>query len=214
LTTNTDKRSETGISFNIINSKVNTNDSSVINNNEKNIINLKNILTLEEKKKSFLSIINTNFLKIKKRINNLLKKYFENFVYFTLFFLNEYKNILNAIIKNDKDFSINSNKEYIDYFILSNISFYFNLKEFSYIRNLNTEKIKYFDFNAKNIKKKIFLYYPDIILTGFNFFFKCDEISGKFYKILSFLFILVYRHFKDKNIYDNNLEHLLNNIEE
>ena len=212
LTINTDKSFETGSSLNNVNTKNNTNDSYILNNNEKKINNLKNILTLGEKKKSFFSIINTNFLNLKKRINSLLKKYFENFVYFTLFFLNEYKNILNIINKNDKEFSINNNKEYIDYFILSNISFYFNLKEFTYIRNSNSEKIKYFDFNTNNIKKKIFLYYPDIILTGLNFFFKCDEISEKYYKTLSFLFILVYRHFKDKNIYDNNLEHLLNNI--
>jgi len=213
LTINIEKSSESSEnSFNNVNYKTNINDSYIFNNDEKKINNLKNISTLEEKKKLFFAYIYFNFSNLKKRINNLLKKYFENFVYFTIFFLNEYKNILNIINKNDKEFSINNNKEYIDYFILSNISFYITMKEFLYIKNSNSEKIKYFDFNTKNIKKKIFLYYPDIILAGFNFFFKCDEISEKYYKTLSFLFILVFRHFKDKNIYDNNLEHLLNNI--
>ena len=203
------------IKSNILKIKSNSNESKhnkKDTNKEINIINSNNIMTLKEKKGKFLIFIDENYYTLQQRFSVLLKKYFENFVYFSIFFLNEYQNIFNKYKKMDKDFSINSNKEYIDYFILSNNSLYFNLKDYTYIKNCNSEKIKYFNYNNKDLKKKIFLYYPDFILSGFNFFFKCEEIVEKYHKALLYLFILIYKHFKDKNIYDNVIEHLLNNV--
>ena len=57
----------------------------------------------------------------------------------------------------------------------------------------------------------IFIVYPDIILSGFLFFFECKEIVEKYSKYLLELFLYTYRHFRDK-FYDPLLEHLLNRI--
>jgi hypothetical protein len=167
-----------------------------------------NILTLKEKKTKFYSFLTSNYVDFKNKMNILINKYFENYVYFTITFLNEYKNIYIKLKRNDKDFSINYDKEFIDYFILSNNSLYFTFKDFIFIKSVYSEKIKYCCYND-NLKQKIFMYFPDIILTGFNIFLKCDEIVEKYYKLLLYLFTLIYKHFKDKNIYDNILEHLL-----
>ena len=108
-------------------------------------------------------------------------------------------------------------KEIKEYFSTSQ-NFYYNLRDFEDLQKNKTEQIDCI-INDKEKEDNNILYqivnilmvYPDIILSGFNFFFDCKEIVEEYYNLLLELFIYTYRYFRDK-FYDSLLEHLLNKI--
>ena len=147
--------------------------------------------------------------------------FFENFYCFTLFFLKEYKFHYEYYLKKGYFNYMNSiNKEIKEYFA-STHNYYFNLRSIDDLKKVKTEQIECI-LNEKdkdkdknkmiiNFFNNIFIAYPDIILSGFLFFFECKEIVEKYYNNLLELFLYAYRHFRDK-FYDPLLEHLLNAI--
>ena len=190
-------------------------------NIENNNINLNNIKILKDKLEKKL---NTQ-QKILELIHSITNSFFENFYCFTIFFLKEYKNPYEHYYKKGYlNYLSSINKEIKEYFSTSH-NFYFNLRSFEDIQKIKTENIecilndkeKEKDKDKEKEKKNImtinnmFIVYPDIILSGFLFFFECKEIVEKYYKYLFELFKLTYRYFRDK-FYDPLLEHLLNTI--
>ena len=145
-------------------------------------------------------------------------EFFENFYCFTLFFLREYKFHYDFYYKKGYfNYLSSMNKEIKEYFSTSH-NYYFNLRSFEDLKKVKTETIECILNDKDKDKNKIvnfinniFIAYPDIILSGFLFFFECKEIVEKYYNSLLELFLYAYRHFRDK-FYDPLLEHLLNAI--
>ena len=150
-----------------------------------------------------------------KLVNNITYSFFENFYCFTLFFVIEYKTQFESYSK--KGYINHLFKEIKEYFSTSQ-NFYYNLRDFEDLQKIKTEQIDcIINDKEKEDKNKLYqiviilMVYPDIILSGFNFFFDCKEIVEEFYNLLLELFIYTYRYFRDK-FYDFLLEHLLNKI--
>ena len=151
-------------------------------------------------------------------IHSITYSFFENFYCFTLFFLREYKIQYEIYYKRGYLNYLNIiNKDIREYFITSH-NFYFNLRDFEDLKKIKNEPIECVLYDKEKEKNKILnsinnilIVYPDIILSGFLFFFQCDEIVEKYSHILLDLFLYVYRSFRDK-FYDPLLEHLLSKI--
>ena len=153
-------------------------------------------------------------------IRSFTYKFFENFYCFTLFFLREYKFQFEYYCKKGYLNYPNLNKEIREYFLTSH-NFYFNLRDYDDLKKIKTEQLDCILHDKEKEKEKskiilntmnnILIVYPDIILSGFLFFFQCEEIVEKYHQNLLELFLLVYRHFHDK-FYEPLLEHLLNKI--
>ena len=164
---------------------------NVINNNMNNIkLNeLKNDLDniIKAKKENMELIYYSTFI------------FFENFYYFTLYFLKEYytlfkKNFLSGNI---------TPKEAVDYFE-STHCFFYCLKKYDKgdINKLKKENFEIIINDIENLNKKyafnIVCIYVDIILSCFLFFFQCDEIMEQYYNLIMELFLYTYKFFKDK----------------
>ena len=182
---------------------------------------IKNIDNLEIKEENKDNIIQSLKIELDKRykeqnenieiIQKITYSFLENFYCFTIFFLREYKIIFDKMYR-----KIYLNKEIKDYFNTSH-NFFFNLKDFDDLQKIKNEDFDYFindkDNNNPNINllNNMLMFYPDIILSGFYFFFDCKEIAQKYYNHLLDLFIYTYRFFRDK-FYDELFEYLLNKI--
>ena len=152
-------------------------------------------------------------------IHSLTYKFFENFFCFTLFFLREYKFQFDFYLKKGYLSYPNINKEIREYFLTSH-NFYFNLRDFDDLKKIKNEQIDCIlhdkekekeKKNLLNIMNNMLIVYPDIILSGFLFFFQCEEIVEKYHQNLLDLFFSAYRHFHDK-FYEPLLENLLSKI--
>ena len=186
------------------------------------IKNINNLNINEQNEENKANIIQNLKLKLVNKLKEqnesieliytITYSFFENFFCFTLFFLNEYKFLFENNYK-----KIYLNKEFKEYFSTSH-NFYFNLRDFDELQKIKKED---FDFLINdpernknfslNLINNFLMFYPDIILSGFYFFFDCKEIVEKYYNDLLKLFSYSYRFFRDK-YYDNLLEHLLNKI--
>jgi len=153
-------------------------------------------------------------------IHSITYSFFENFYCFTLFFLREYKTQYEIYYKKGYLNYLNIiNKDIREYFVTSH-NFYFNLRDFEDLKKIKSEQIECILHDKEKEKEKnkivisinnMLIVYPDIILSGFLFFFQCDEIVEKYYYILLELFFHLYKFFRDK-FYDPLLEHLLSKI--
>ena len=187
---------------------------SLINNNSINlqVLNNTNIeinelrLDLENKRKSKQE--NKEF------IYQCTFAYFENFYFFTLFFLQEY----HSFYKKSCYYNNSITKEIKEYF-LSSHNFFYNLRNYEDLSKIKEEQIELLlnekdkerEVNNKFTKKYLFYIlciYPDMILSSFLFFFRCEEIMEKYYSLLLELFLYTYRYFRDK-FYDPLLEYLV-----
>ena len=180
-----------------------------------NNLNIQNSLNINELKTD----LDTK-LKMKQDIMDLIysctSSYFENFLYFTLFFLQEYNKFYN------KNFYYSNplTKEVKEYFS-STHNFFYNMRNYEDLKIIKEEQIEIIlndkdkeREQPKNNRKYIFYMlciYPDIILSSFLFFFNCDEIMGKYYNFLLELFLHTYRYFRDK-FYEPLLEYLVKEI--
>ena len=190
----------------------NVQDNNVGNNNNNNI-NINNIAILKEKLESKLKASKENL----DLIHNYTYSFFENFFCFTLFFLREYKAQYEYYYKKGFNVFNTINKEIKEYFLTSH-NFYYNLRSFDDLQKIKTEQLDCIINDKDKEKNKIFtpinnmfIIYPDVILSGFLFFFQCKEIVEKYYSYLLELFLYTYRHFRDK-FYDPLLEDLLDKI--
>ena len=157
--------------------------------------------------------INNNINEIKNDLEILFKlrkenmdliyystfSFFENFYFFTLFFLQEYY----ALYKKGFLYNNTSTKEISEYFE-STHSFFFTMKKYEKndLNKIKNENIELTVNEIENGNKK-YLYdmtciYPDIIFSAFLFFFQCDEIMEKYYYILLELFLQTYIYLRDK----------------
>ena len=162
-----------------------------------------------------------NRFKTQKETMELVESYtfsfFENFYYFTLFFLQEYTNFYK------KGYIYNNplGKEVKEYFN-STHNFFYNLRNYEDLAKIREEPIEII-INDKDkereqqnkFNKKYFFYmlsiYPDIILSSFLFFIQCDEIMKKYYNAILELFLYTYRYFRDK-FYEPLLEYIVKEI--
>jgi hypothetical protein len=193
-------------------SNINNINLQDINNN----INLNDIKNMKDKLQEKLNISKENI----ELMHSITYSFFENFYCFTLFFLKEYKVHYEYYFKKGYFNYLNSIYKEINEYFVSSHNFYFNLRSFEDLKKVKTEQIECILNDKEKDKNKnkiltlinnIFIVYPDIILSGFLFFFQCDEIVEKYYHILLDLFFLVYRYFCGK-FYEPLLEHLLNKI--
>ena len=147
-------------------------------------------------------------------VNYCTFSYFENFYFFTLFFLQEY----HSFHKKNFYYTNSIAKEIKEYFTSSH-NFFYNLRNYEDLNKIKEEQIELIlnerdrerENGNKNPKKYTFYIlciYPDIILSSFLFFFRCDEIMEKYYSVLLELFLNTYRYFRDK-FYDPLLEYLV-----
>ena len=195
---------------------------------DNNIDKLNNI-NIQENRNISPEMFNTLKEKYNKKLNSKQENlelmqyytyaYFENFYGFTLFFLKEYRVQYEIYCKRGYLNYLNSiNKEIKEYFLNSH-NFYFNLRNFDDLQKIKTESIEcILNDKDKDKEKKslmlinnMFIVYPDIILSGFLFFFQCKEIVEKYYIYLLELFIYTYRYFRDK-FYDPLIEDLMKEI--
>ena len=179
------------------------NQNSQTNNNNINILKEK----LEKKSKEASENI--------ELIHYLTYSFFENFYCFTLFFLNEYKSQFEFFLKYYMNYFNSLTKEIKEYFS-TNHNFYYNLRNVDDLIKIKNEPIDcIINEKEKNTiiehMRTILIIYPDLILSGFYFFFDCKEIVEKYYKNLVELFLFAYGHFRDR-LYDNLLGHLLHKI--
>ena len=143
--------------------------------------------------------------------------FFENFYFFTLFFLQEYNNCYKkGILYNNP--LIKEIKEYFN----SSHNFFYNLRNSEDFNKIKEEPIELIyneierEHHEQNKISKKYIYYilciyPDIILSAFLFFFHCDEIMEKYYNLILDLFLHTYRYFLDK-FYEPLLEYLVKEI--
>ena len=136
--------------------------------------------------------------------------FFENFYFFTLFFLKEYYPLYKkGLLYNNVP--IKEIKEYFE----STHCFFYTLRNYKNEDLIKFQKEQFEVIHNENDIKK-YLYnvaciYPDIILSGFLFFFQCDEIMEKYYIFLLELFLYTYKFFKDK-YYETCFEYLIEEI--
>ena len=172
------------------------------------------------------NMTNLDIQKLKEDLENKLKtkqenmefiyfctnSFFENFYFFTFFFLQEYNNFYK------KGFFYPLIKEIKEYFNSSH-NFFYNLRNYEDLIKIKEEPIEAIlnekekeqgKINRKYIFSLICIY-PDIILSSFLFFFNCDEIVEKHYNSLIDLFLHAYKYFRDK-YYEPLLEYLLRAI--
>ena len=193
------------------------NSLAIINNiiHSQSNINKNNIFVLKEALENKLKKSQENM----EIIHNLTYSFFENFFCFTTFFLKEYRAQYEYFVKKGLCYLNSINKEITDYFSTSH-NFYYNLRNIDDLKKIKTEQIDCIinDKDKDKEKNKIltpinnmFIIYPDVILSGFLFFFQCKEIVEKYYNFLLELFLYTYRHFRDK-YYEPLLEDLLDKI--
>ena len=171
------------------------------NTSEINLAELKTDLEMKlENEKGNLDIINYSTF-----------SFMENFYFFTLFFLKEYSTLYKRGILFNNNISTKEIKEYLE----STHCFFYTLKNYN---DDDFIKIKKEEFevlpNENDIKKYLYnvvCIYPDVILSGFLFFFQCDDIMEKYYNYLLELFLYTYKYFKDK-FYENCFEYLMEEI--
>ena len=188
-----------------------------INLQDNKNINLETLNALKDKYNKKL-ISKTENLDL---INFYTYSFFENFYCFTIFFLKSYKDQYEYYCKKGYiNYLTNLNKDIKEYFTNSH-NFYYNLRNFDELEKIKTEYIecvindkdKDKDKEKKNLMSitNMFIVYPDVILSGFLFFFECKEIVEKYTEPLLEIFLYTYRHFRDK-FYDPLLEDLLKKI--
>ena len=140
--------------------------------------------------------------------------FFENFYFFTLFFLKEYY----ALYKKGLLFNSSSGKDIKEY-LESTHCFFYTLKNYN---NDDITKIKKEQFeiimndNEAEFRKYSYPYnmvciYPDLILSSFLFFFQCDDIMDKYDNIILELFLYTYKFLKDK-FYESCFEYLIEEL--
>ena len=187
------------------------NDNNKNNNNNEKLVNITELkIDLENKFKMMQETIDL--------LDDYTFSFFENFYFFTLFFLQEYLKLKDLISK-DYCNSILC-KEIKEYFNSSH-NYFYNLRNYDDLKKIKEEEIELLknDKNGErgqNNNKRKYLYYmeciyPDIILSTFLFFIQCDKIMKKYYIILLELFLHIYRYFRNK-FYDPLLEYIIKEI--
>ena len=189
--------------------------------------NIKNMIAIVNQNPNPIIEIKTdleNRLKAEKESIDLLHNYtysfFENFYLFTMFFLREYMREYNMFLKKYYTYNNIMNKDIKDYFSSSH-NYFYNLRNYEDLIKIRDEPIEIIlndkekERDQNKAKSKYFFnilcIYPDIILSCFLFFFRCEEIMEKYYNYLIDLFIQTYRFFRDK-YYDPLLEYLVEEI--
>ncbi len=176
--------------------------------------NIKNMIAIVNQNPNPIIEIKTdleNRLKAEKESIDLLHNYtysfFENFYLFTMFFLREYMREYNMFLKKYYTYNNIMNKDIKDYFSSSH-NYFYNLRNYEDLIKIRDEPIEIIlndkekERDQNKAKSKYFFnllcIYPDIILSCFLFFFRCEEIMEKYYNYLIDLFIQTYRFFRDK----------------
>ena len=149
-------------------------------------------------------ISNDETRKVNKNLSTLLNFYFNNFVMFTMVYLDKFK----GEEKNFKPDLIKDSQEYFS----STHCFYWNLKGINILKKMKNENIILVDIN--NNEKPFFISYPDTIFCGFLFFFQNKEIMTNSNKKINELFVKTYNILKDKTfqtIFEDLISTILEN---
>lgn len=154
-----------------------------------------------DKIKTKHNISNDEITKVNKNLSTLLNFYFNNFVMFTIAYLDKFK----LEEKNYKSDVIKDTQEYFS----STHCFYCNLKGINVLKKMKNENIILVDINTN--EKPFFISYPDTIFCGFLFFFQNKSIMENSSNILNELFVKIYSVLKDKT-FQTILEDLISTI--
>jgi hypothetical protein len=134
-------------------------------------------------------------------INKILNNYFENFLIFSLIFLDLFR---------DKSKMMNFDKEHFEYFQGTH-NFYFNLRNPKHLKKVLKENIELTTNDSKETDLELILnIIPDIILSGILFFLKSKNIMYNHSMRIKELLVKTYSILKDK-IYQPILEDLIIN---